>query len=98
MPHNLNQSSVDFLRKTLTVNINERMSPEELNRFSFIADKFDKQSTKGDLVSSNSISDQKNFLLKSNNRIETSLNRNTVNTPKNLKRFNFLKNTTENAN
>ena len=69
------------------------MSPEELSRFSFYNEKNDKQSTRADLVSSNSIEDGKNYGFKSGDKTETSLTRNTINTPKNFKRSNFLKNT-----
>jgi len=43
-------------------------------------------------VSTNSIFEARNNLLKTNNRTDTSLNRNTVNTPKNFNRLNFIKN------
>jgi len=35
LPKNLSQGSIDFLKRTLTININDRMSPEELSRFTF---------------------------------------------------------------
>lgn len=92
MPKNICPASIDFLKRTLTININERMSPEDLNLFTFSVDKLDRQSTKGDLISSKSISDARAFLFGSKNN-ETSLNK--ITTPKNIDRFNFLKNNIE---
>lgn len=39
MPPSLSSSSENFLLRTLTVDINERMNPEELNRFTLNGDK-----------------------------------------------------------
>lgn len=67
MPKNICSSSIDFLKKTLNVNINDRMSPEELSHFNFSTEKSDKQSTRTDLISVNSISDTKTSLFRSKN-------------------------------
>lgn len=96
IPKNICPSSKQFLLRTLTPGISERMSIDELALFQFPHDnKYEAQSTKADLLSSNSISDPRNILLRntSNRDLfkETSLNRNTISTPKNIKRFNFLK-------
>lgn len=75
--------------RALTVDINNRMSPEELQRFKLVADK--SLITKHLYSTENSIFDGKNNNIRRNEagkqeRNETSLNKNSINTQNHIKR------------
>jgi hypothetical protein len=94
MPPSLSHSSETFLLRTLTVDINDRMNPEELQRFVLSGEK--SVISKALYSTENSIFDGRNNHIKKNesssrpDRHETSLTKNSINTPSNLKRLTFL--------
>ena len=93
MPKNISQASIDFLQKALTVNFEKRMSPEELNQFMI---NFDKNSSNSKLLAS--INAHRSSDVQVSEKQESSLTKNTVTTPKNLRRFTFLKNNDDKKN
>jgi hypothetical protein len=95
LPPSISQSSETFLLRTLTVDINTRMSPEELQRYRLVGDK--SNISKHLYSTENSIFDGKNNNIRRNEakqieRHDTSLTKNSINTPSNLKRLTFMQN------
>jgi serine/threonine protein kinase len=64
LPPSISQSSETFLIRTLTVDINNRMSPEELQRFKLVGDK--SHITKHLYSTENSIFDGRNNNIRRN--------------------------------
>ena len=79
--------------RSLTVDISNRMSPDELMRFKLVSDK--SNITKHLYSTENSIFDGRNNNIRRNDsrqpdRHETSLTKNSINTPNNMKRLTFM--------
>jgi hypothetical protein len=87
MPKNISANSMDFLSRTLDIDYQARMCPEELTRFVFNEGYSNTYSSirRLDKTSERCGSQQKSEVR------ETSLTRNSINTPKNPKRFNFIR-------
>ena len=94
MPPSISHSSENFLLRTLTVDINDRMSPEELQRFVLSSEK--SVISRALYSTENSIFDGRNNHIRKNDvkerpdRHETSLTKNSINTPNTLKRLTFM--------
>jgi len=92
LPPSISQSSEHFLLKSLTVNINDRMGPEDVLRFNLTCDKV---SMPKQLYSTeHSIFDGRNNNIRrqagNGDRHETSLNKKSTNQPSNLKKLAML--------
>ena len=91
MPPSLSHSSESFLLKTLTVDLTDRMNPEELQRFVLSNEK--SVISRALYSTENSIFDGRNNHIRKGekpDRHETSLTKNSINTPNNLKRLTFM--------
>lgn len=91
LPPSISQSSENFLLRTLNTDINERMSPEELMRFTLTIERY---ATSNKHLYSSSENQQfdgrNNNIRKQADRHETSLNKNSINTPTNVKRLTLM--------
>ena len=92
LPPSISHSSENFLLRTLTIDINNRMSPQQLNRFKLVCDK--SNITKQLYSTENSIFDGRNNHIRKNDgkvqRHDTSLTKNSINTPNAMKRLTFM--------
>jgi serine/threonine protein kinase len=103
MPPNISPTSIEFLEKTLSVGYEQRMTPDELQsymqRFDAITGISSKQfkTAHSFLTSSTKITGTQCSIKaiydddEPPKRHETSLNKNTLNTPKNMRRFTLFK-------
>lgn len=104
LPQNLSITSIEFLEKTLCVNYDHRMNPQDLEsymqRFDCITGTTFSSHAKtahSFLTGSTGVTGTQCSIRAANDedqthkRHETSLNKNTINTPKNMRRFTFLK-------
>ena len=99
LPKNISQTSADFLQKALTVNFEKRMTPEELDRYMELFDRgFGNNSNNSKLLSSitnnpnsHSTHNPHRPEMISHEKHDSSISKNTVHTPKNARRFTFLK-------
>ena len=94
LPKNISNASTEFLKRSLCVNYDRRMSPDELIAYRFECGTLTQFKTSSDISNrggtQTSIKNSLNEV--QNKKRETSLSKNTINTPKNLDKFNFMRN------
>jgi hypothetical protein len=98
IPPSISDSSETFLVRTLAVNLNARMSPEELQRFILSQDSI--KANNEPHFNTNSIFDGRNNNIRGtdqgirvSNRHDTSIAKNNVNTPPNERKATFIHST-----
>lgn len=93
LPRGLSSTSAEFLERTLCISYDKRMNPDELSNF---MSRFGANNTSNNRSSSQSKTSgfirtsETGFDREERGRHDTSLNKNTINTPKNLRRFTFM--------